>query len=389
MNHSFSTGMAITGLIVSLGSLSATAETWHVPGEAPTIQGGVDSASAGDTVLVACGIYFEHDIAMKSGVTLLSEMGQPDCVTIDAQQLGRVIYCRFITSETRIEGFTITGGNAVDNPAGSEEEDGNGGGLYCLDLSSPMVVNCVLTENHADSDGGGVCCDLNSSPTFVSCTVSNNTASNGGAGLRFNNNSNTTLIDCTVSDNMGTGIWTGNFSAPEITNCVISGNAGEGIYHAGPPFGTPAKIVMTDCTISNNNGSPGGGMRFWNVAAELTNCSFAGNTSTSDGGGMSLDGASVTLTKCTLSGNSAGSYGGGVYLKSGSYLAAEGTDFDDNTAGIDGAHGFIEDACEALLTCSVSDLTGFAGSGIITVDNEGCPTLVRETSWGRLKASYE
>lgn len=69
-------------------SPTAFAITWNVPTDAPTIQAGIDSASAGDTVLVACGTYYEHDIAMREGITLRSETGLPDCVVIDALPQG-------------------------------------------------------------------------------------------------------------------------------------------------------------------------------------------------------------------------------------------------------------------------------------------------------------
>ena len=81
-------------------ALPLHAATVEVPGEQPTIQAGIDAAGVGDTVLVACDTYYEHDIVLKSGVVLLSETGEADCVTIDAQHLGRVLYCSGADSTT-------------------------------------------------------------------------------------------------------------------------------------------------------------------------------------------------------------------------------------------------------------------------------------------------
>ncbi len=84
--------LLISSLAVSVAhSAPVKASVVHVPGDAATIKAGITLASSGDTVLVACGTYNEHNIRMKSGVVLLSETGQPDCVTIDAQHQDRVI----------------------------------------------------------------------------------------------------------------------------------------------------------------------------------------------------------------------------------------------------------------------------------------------------------
>ncbi|UCG50513.1 MAG: right-handed parallel beta-helix repeat-containing protein [Candidatus Latescibacterota bacterium] len=375
----------VTAIVLScaLYASPATAKTWHVPGDAATIQGGINLASANDTVLVACGVYYEHDIRMKSGVCLRSETGSASCVTIDAQQQDRVIYCRFVASTARIEGFTITGGYAK---RAIPVEEGNGGGLYCLDNSSPTVENCIITGDSADWDGGGVYCGVNSSATFINCTITGNSASNGGSGMRIVDNSDATMTDCTVSDNFGTGIWIGAASSPTITNCTFSGNSKRGIYcssNSGP-------TTLTDCNFSSNTALRGAGMNLWKSTATLINCTFFNNAASSYGGGLYLIDASVALINCSLRENSARE-GGGIYLKDSSqgasYLTADTTEFFDNTAN-EGAHGFVGSGSEAVLTCSVSDLSGFASEGIIILNYDGCFSPTKPITWGRLKAMF-
>lgn len=373
---------AVAVLITAAFTTDTVASTIRVPGDAGTIQAGITQASYGDTVLVACGTYYEHDINMKNGVRLLSETGLPECVTIDAQQQGRVLYCRFTGSATRIEGFTITGGNVPYDPA-----EGNGGGMYFIDNASARVVNCVITGNYADWDGGGVCCHTNASPSFVDCTITGNEAGNGGSGLRCTENSSPTLTNCTVSDNSGTGIWSSNFASPELVGCTVSGNTRRGILHQSPTFGRPGHITITDCKIKFNTGTTGGGLFVWNGEATVTNTVFYHNDAY-DGGGFGSIGGTVTLTDCFMRRNSA-IRGGGIRLQDGAELTAENVEFLYNTASSEGSNGYLDTGSLALLTCCVEDLTGFAGGGTVTLDNEGCASPTRPCTWGRLKTLYQ
>jgi hypothetical protein len=58
-----------------LGAVEAHATNIRIPGDQPTIQAGLDAAVAGDTVLVGCGTYYEHDLTVMLGITLRSETG--------------------------------------------------------------------------------------------------------------------------------------------------------------------------------------------------------------------------------------------------------------------------------------------------------------------------
>jgi hypothetical protein len=112
------TALAIAVLVGA--HVTATANVVHVPADQPTIQAGIDAASAGDTVVVACGVYEEWGMLMKSGVHLTSETGSPECVTIDGLTLGRILWCEDVGDGATISGLTIAGGRA-----------GAGAGVLC------------------------------------------------------------------------------------------------------------------------------------------------------------------------------------------------------------------------------------------------------------------
>ena len=101
----------IAVLIVASPTLAGT---WYIApsgsGDAPTIQAGIDSAVAGDTVLVASGTYYEHDVKLKSGIVLSSETGEADCVVIDAEWMGNALFFHMVGSTTIIKGLTLTHG---------------------------------------------------------------------------------------------------------------------------------------------------------------------------------------------------------------------------------------------------------------------------------------
>jgi len=204
--------------LIVLASTSVYGSTWQVPSpECPTIRAGIDSAVTGDTVLVACGTYYESDLVMKSGITLRSESGSPECVTIDADEASRVIRCDSVDNTTLIEGLTIAHGR---RPSGERD----GGGIYCTS-SSPTISKCVFFENYAYSLGGGLCCSEGSSPTVTGCTFARNLAGSGGA-IACADSSSPVISNCILGFSAaGEGVYCEDGCEPTLTCCDIFGNA--------------------------------------------------------------------------------------------------------------------------------------------------------------------
>jgi predicted outer membrane repeat protein len=220
----------------------ALARTWQVQpdgsGDVPTIAAALDSAVAGDTVLLGCGTYYEHDLVLRDGVALTSETGAADCATIDALGLGRVASGAGLGPATTVAGITFTGG-FVAGTCPADSGTGNycmGGGLLLV-ASSPQVSDCAFVANSASDNGGGVSCLL-SSPVFTGCEFRDN-SSQVGAGF----------ISAFAP------------GAPVLDTCVFTGNAAGSNGGAIYMFGTD--LTVTSCSIVANAAPAAGGAIYW------------------------------------------------------------------------------------------------------------------------------
>lgn len=174
---------------VMLFSLTAHGTIIHVPGDQPTIQAGIDSASTGDTVLVADGTYTgsgNTNIYLNwKAIVIMSENGAESCI-INCEFLGRGFYIGgYPGINLVIEGFTImyasTSGMFIVNSDPlirgciyKGNRSTYGGGINITNGSSPSIVNCTFYSNTA-SDGGGIAI-LESSPELNSCIFLSNRA---------------------------------------------------------------------------------------------------------------------------------------------------------------------------------------------------------------------
>jgi predicted outer membrane repeat protein len=325
---------------VLLWAASAESKTWSIlpdgTGDAPTIAAGLDSAAAHDSVVVACGTYFEYGLTLKSGIVLCSESGEPECVRIDAGGLGRVLTAIDV-SLTRIEGLTIESGQGLPGNLNG------GGGLHCLD-SQFTIKNCVFAQNTSPF-GGGIGC-YSSSLSITECRFEGNSAEAvawaAGGGI-FCKESTPLLQDCIFTLNTAfsqdlPGDGGGIFSQAgylEATDCTFvsnsSGAGGGGMYSF-----LVDQPVLTRCTFTENSSGSGGGMYLETSYATMTDCNFDHNTAPTGGAMLIAKWSYPFVTRCTFDQNHAETLSGGAMSLWHSGPLIQECIFRDNTAGLDG-----------------------------------------------------
>ena len=300
----------------------------HVPGDASTIQAGIDSATMGDTVLLADGTFAgpgNRDIDFRGkAIIVQSESGNPDACIIDCQGAGRGFYLHSGEGlESVLRKVTITNGSAgrgggivcfESSPTisyctivGNSAE--GGGGIFCSQ-SSPTISNCTIINN-TSVGGGGIACSL-SSPHITSCAIMSNTAEwwlfndgnntapeygrqipyGSGGGILCMDSSNATIFDCIIANNLaeammtggvGAGICCGN-SAPTIANCTIESNRAGGPGFGGGIACSGNPPIIMYCTIANNAGRSGGGIACYQNFPMIANCTITRNIAYQGGG---------------------------------------------------------------------------------------------------------
>ncbi len=163
------------------------------PQDLQTIQTGIKWSTAGDTVLVNPGTYYENIWLYKKGVMLASRFTRDgDTATIRStiidgskstrgQGKGSVVYFTSkADSSSGVIGFTITNGTGTEAEVGTELKV-NGGGIFCEPRSTPTIAYNVITRNQAADDGGGIFCNYAAPNILRNIFIGNSAGGSGGA----------------------------------------------------------------------------------------------------------------------------------------------------------------------------------------------------------------
>jgi len=310
-----------------------------VPADVATIQAAIDLAESGDEVVVAAGTWRET-IDLRGKAIVLRGAAGPQATTLDGRGLkGSVLRCTGgETAETRIEGFTVTGGSGDVDTHGPQATVG--GGLLVL-ASSPTIVDCVFRENQVLLHGGAVYCGENANPSFVGCTFASNVGEKGGAV--FNIRSNPRFSSClflrNVADYGGGAVYNDRRCAPSFLACRFEAN--EALYNGGAIYDYESRGSLSGCTFARNTAAFKGGAVYSAYRSDtvMADCRFL--TQTDDVAGR----RGVSLSATTIHG--ACCIGGGC-------VVATRTDCE-NAGGVFSGEGSI---CETTVTTCPEALQG-------------------------------
>ena len=355
------------------------ATTIHVPADQLTIQEGIAAASAGDTVLVECGTYYEQNVLMKSGVCLKSETGLAGCVDIDTQSAGRGISCIGVGAGTRILGITLSNGFTEDP----------GGGLHC-EGSILSVADCLFRSNWGGY-GGAVSCVSDSDLELINCQFIGNSSDVGGAILA--NGSYVSIQESVFIQNrsagMGGAIHGQSSAQYTITSCTFSRNEALAYGGAIDLHGMYVTASIQNCTFALNDAPNGSAISMYTFGMMDPNCLMQNSIIAfgQSGEPVYADFTEIEVFCCDVFGNSAGDWVGGLYN-----WGYQPGNFSSDPLFCNPNNGDYELATDSPCLpenndCSV--LIGSQGLGCDTSTSVPEPDpILHNTTWSGVKALY-
>lgn len=268
---------------------------------ATNIQDAIDTAAAGDFIVVSNGLYnyggravygiATNRVTVDKAVTVQSVNG-PGATTIAGATVFASDYqvrCVYLTNGAILSGFTLT--NGACRHSGDLTNEQSGGGAWCE--VGGVVSNCIVMRNagsgNSGSKGGGIY-----GGTVINSTILTNSAYFGGGVASAD------VFNCLIASNTvytsGLAGGSGAYGS-RLSHCLLMANNGDG------NGGGANACTLDNCVLSNNSCWYSGGGAY---NSTLTNCLLFGN-SAGDGGGACL----ATLFNCLVISNSA-SQGGGA-----------------------------------------------------------------------------
>ncbi len=267
MSHLRPQFIAASLLLITF-AIPLNAATIDVPADQPTIQEGIDAAADGDTVLVAPGTYYESLNFNGKAITLSSSDGYARTI-IDGYNGMPVRFENGEGPDSVLEGFTVTRGSM--------------GGIVC-DQASPIIRNCLITENRAGYyPASGIYCEESTA------VITGN--------IIFDNEDRAAVL----LQNWD-GLFSGNIVARNIPRggIQLTGSGGE---------------VSGNIMVENISSAGGGGIRLEDSSTLVSNNLVADNSVTdyAFGGGIYVHSSpQALLVNNTIQGNSSVQEGGGI-----------------------------------------------------------------------------
>ena len=341
----------------------------HVPGDSTTIQGAINGALNGDTVMVAPGTYYEHDIDfIGKAITVMGTDPEDSAVVaatvVDANSEGMVYLFHSGEDSTSIlSGLSITGGYIRFR---------YGAGIYCDNASSPTISNNIITRNRVLSNGGGIGCINSSSPKIRNNIISKNRSGNDGGGVFLSDNSSPEITGNIIMENVayeegGGGIFCWD-SSPVVSNNIIAYNKslafGAGIdcdWYSSMMISN--NIIIGNLTIEGE----GAGIRCQGSSAEILNNLIADNYASHEGGGISCQDTEASIVNNTITGNSTDDKGGGIYCLDNSSLVVTNSILWGNVAAVGKEIYVGREWYPSTVTISYSDVEG--GQPLVFVED--------------------
>lgn len=148
-------------------------------------------------------------------------------------------------------------------------------------------------------------------------------ANTGRAGAIYNNGGTTVISDCVMTGNQSSlgGGAMNNATSGNLTirNSVISNNQSTSVGGAFQNFaGSTMHLINTAITENScATSSTGGGAMQGNGIITMTNVTMSGNSSLSSGGGIYYNGTGLTMTNTNITDNTAATNAGGLHKSTG------------------------------------------------------------------------